>query len=263
MRIKHYIVTYNNEPMLDRAVRSILRTPTSHLREISIINNHSHFHLAPDLLQQVQVLHNQARPDFSTGHLARNWNQALLHGFASLHDPHADLVVCSQNDAAFRPGYLDALLRAHQTLDLITYGDGDNCVSYTPRAVRRVGLWDERFCNIGYQEADYFLRAALYLGDRCSINDPFHGRVHNPANPPVCEDTTSGYRRGDAHHKASAPFHAWSLQVFRRKWNVEPERWPAGIAEGARQTLESFVMYPYFEDAVETLAEQQYLLPAA
>jgi hypothetical protein len=44
----------------------------------------------------------------------------------------------------------------------------------TSNAVKQVGLFDERFCNIGLQEADYFLRCLLYNKDRSSLNDIEH-----------------------------------------------------------------------------------------
>ncbi|RYD61333.1 MAG: hypothetical protein EOP84_35870, partial [Verrucomicrobiaceae bacterium] len=119
MRIHHFIVTYRN-PIWEDCVRSILRTPTEHDRQISVINNHSDFHVPYDLQTLVGVYHNTLRADWSTGHLARNWNQALILGFGNLIQPHADIVVTSQNDSTFSEGYLDRLIAAHRDYDIIT-----------------------------------------------------------------------------------------------------------------------------------------------
>lgn len=259
MRIKHFIVTYNNNKMLEAAIESIFSTETDHERSVYVISNHSNDDYTGR--HPVVFLRNSTRPDFSTGHLSRNWNQALINGFVNLQDPDADLLILSQNDCIFENGYLDECIRLHQKHDLVTYGAGDNCVSYTVRAVARVGLWDERFCNIGYQEADYFLRAAIHLGDRASINDgEAHGRVHNPIDNPaaVVRPELRGFDRGDEAHIQSMRFHKQSYTFFIVKWGMQPQDWQDGYLD-AEQKVNNFIYYPYFENAVETLSEQRYL----
>ena len=90
----------------------------------------------------VLVLDNMRRPDWSTGHLARDWNQCLVNGaprgsvasatgrhvathrqvpprallragFGSLASPSADLVVCMQADNEVAPQFGAALLKLH------------------------------------------------------------------------------------------------------------------------------------------------------
>lgn len=260
MKIKHFIVTYKNALLLEQCIRSILNTDAGeHQREIFVINNHSQFSLPDDLGSRVSVIHNAARPDFSTGHLSRNWNQSLILGFESLTAPKADIVICSQNDSIFAPNYLSQLIARHATFDIITQGIGDNAVSYTPAGVRQVGLWDERFCNIGYQEADYFLRLAKYLRGKASINDVFHGRVLNPIPDIIITQGETGFKRGDPAHMASMAFHAHSRKMFLRKWNLrDPEKW-SDISSVAEQ-IDSYVLYPYFEKDVLTLRQQRFAI---
>lgn len=261
MRIKHYIVTYRNNDILDRCLRSIFSTETEHERIVYVIGNHTQDSIRPEW--PAIMLRNDLRPDFSTGHLSRNWNQALINGFVNLKNPDADLVIACQNDCEFAPDYLNNCIRLHERFDMVTYGEGDNCISYSPRAVARIGLWDERFCNIGYQEADYFLRAALYLGDRVSINDgAIHGRQFNPVPDveTVIRRVPTGCQRHDEHHMQSMHYHRQSQTVFRAKWgdNTPSEHWGSDFLN-SQQRIMNHIYYPYFERDVETLNEQQYL----
>lgn len=260
MKIKHYIVTYRN-PVWENCARTILRTPTGHEREIWVINNHSQFSMPDDLAGQVRVLHNQTRPDFSMGHLSRNWNQAIINGFVNLHQPDADIVIASQNDVQFQDGYLEPLIAAHQRFDIITSGDGDACVSYTARGVRRVGLWDERFCGIFFQEADYYLRIARFLGERGSVNDHGHKRLHNPIDLPLTLDQKFDLGQNSAIRQATVPALHHNSRMFYSKWHgIREWPWVPGLDPStAVQAIDSYIYYPYFEGAVETLGEQRYL----
>ncbi|SCX29515.1 hypothetical protein DSM25558_4725 [Agrobacterium sp. DSM 25558] len=260
MKIKHYIVTYKNDPMLAQAIESIFRTDTDHERQVFVIANHSADRYEGP--HPVVFLRNETRPDFSTGHLSRNWNQALIAGFVDLRNPSSDLLILSQNDCIFAPDYLEPLVANHEKYDLVTYGAGDSCISYSAAAVRRIGLWDERFCNIGYQEADYFLRAAKYHGPRVSINDGYHGRLYNALDTVenVITSTPSGFERNDASHIESSQYHRQSRNFFAAKWGVDykPQFWGADFLK-AEIKLNGPIFYPYFENAIETLQEQKYL----
>ena len=70
--------------------------------EVNIINNHSEFELNAEFVDKVNVIHNNTRPDWDTGNLARNWNEALLHGFKDLKNPDAKIVVTMQNDIVLK-----------------------------------------------------------------------------------------------------------------------------------------------------------------
>ena len=258
-KIKHYIVTYNNNEVLETCLRSIFATDAKqHERSVFVINNHSNIFIPNDLKSKVTVLDNQVRPDFSTGHLSRNWNQAIINGFVSIDKPDADIIICSQNDTEFGADYLEKIIHHHYSYDLVSYGGGDNCISYTPNAIRRVGLWDERFCNIGYQEADYFLRALKYLGDKASINDVEHSRIHNPVDNGAVLKTITGAGRGCEHNRASTHHHKQSDLMFKAKWGIQSHTWDDNTVY-AKEKILSFVLYPYFEFAIETLEEQRFL----
>jgi hypothetical protein len=271
MKIKQYIVTYNNELQINNCLKSILNGLSQtelNMLEINIINNHTNFNLHPDFIDRVNVLHNVLRPDFSTGHLSRNWNQAIINGFKDLNNPDCDVLITNQDDTKFQPNYINHLIEKHKEYDLIQMGHGDNLLSYTPTAIKRIGLWDERFCNIGFQEADYFLRAALYHTNKISLNDKMHARMFNELENNIIEYMPAGYQREEPYHKQSMQYHHFSLQVFIAKWGYSPVNvdnsaisWDNISAfENKKPLTTGFIFYPYFEKDIETLKEQNYLL---
>ena len=136
------------------------------------------------------------RPDFSTGHLSRNWNQAIIHGFKNLQNPDCDILIHSQNDVKFYKGWLEKIIKLHKTFDFFATGAGDCFCSYTPDAIRKVGIWDERYCGIGFQEADYFVRSVFHNPNKTCINDYGHNRMHNNLVPKM-----SNPRGFDAYEK--------------------------------------------------------------
>lgn len=262
-KIKIFIVTYNQPKLLNDCLESIfLKSNHQELSnvQIFIINNHSDFFIEEKFHDKVTVLHNTLRPDFSTGHLSRNWNQAIINGFADLNNPQCDILVTCQDDTVFSNHFISKIIKLHQDYDFVTVGAGDNFVSYTPNAIKRIGLWDERFCGIGYQERDYFVRAYKYHGEKSSINDPYHNIVHNPMDPndnPIIF-TPTGWQRNDDNHMNAYDVHVTSAQVFWLKWGDTS----GDVLEVIRERepkLPSFVMYPYFEKDVETLWEQKFL----
>ena len=137
---------------------------------------------------------------------------------------------------------------------------GDNFISYTPQAIRRIGLWDERYCGISSQEMDYFIRAFKYHREGSSINDYYHDLVLNPIDVSLnpIEMTETGFERQDENHLASINYHVVSAQVFVLKWPnlTRPIFETIGDLE---PQIPSFITYPYFEKDVETLIEQKFL----
>lgn len=259
-KIKIYIITYNGNNFLDKNLNSLFSSDVMQYNpQIYIINNHSHFYIDDKYKSKVNIMHNLLRPDFSTGHLSRNWNQCIINGFRDLNHPDCDIVMTCQVDTVFKSDWFSKLLNLHSQYSFIQYGIGDNLISYLPDAIRKIGLWDERFCNIGYQEGDMFLRALMYNKHRSCINDVAHGRVLNPTNlelivrpaQPMSED-----------HKKSFSWHSVSAAVFKRKYGrIDAHHWkPELINNPPKKTLnENYVYYPYFEKDVEDLYGKNYV----
>lgn len=263
MKIKQYIVTYNNSLQINNCLDSIfskLSKEELSVLEIYIINNHSNLEINKEYLNNITILNNDLRPDFSTGHLSRNWNQAIINGFKNLKNPDCDIVITNQDDTIFKENYINQIIELHNSFDLIQFGWGDNFISYTPNAIKRIGLWDERFCNIGYQEADYLLRAALYLKDKACINDFSHNRLFNDIEESkwVINIIPSGNARNESYHHSSSLFHSHSKYMFDFKWEVNPDRGFENIVN-LTPKINSFILYPYFEKDIETLKEQFFI----
>lgn len=270
MKIKQFIVTYNNNEILNNCLESLSTAFEKYSKdeyEVFIINNHTNFQIDEKFEKYVKVLHNQTRPNFSKGHLSRNWNESIIHGFVDLNNPDCDIVVTNQNDCEFDGDFIPNLIELHKTYNFIQFGAGDNFVSYTPESIKRVGLWDERFCNIGYQEADYFLRQMLYNKDGCSINDGKHLRNHNTIVNTIIKHTISGHDRGDESHLESKKYHTISEMVYTKKWGETPYNhatngWNYENLSIISPKIESFIYYPYFELGVnkEALELQKFVI---
>lgn len=265
MKVKVYITTYQNEKFLQANVESLLNSDLKEFdHEISVINNYTSFFGLQEFCEKsnVRVLHNVLRPDFSRGHLSRNWNQAIVDGFKDLSNPQCDVLVLCQNDSVFLQKWCQNLIRIHSDFDFISMGAGDQFHSYKANHIKKVGLWDERFCNIGYQEADYFIRSYLYNRERSSINDVRHKRQHNPIPQDfiVCSNDLVGSMRNDEHHISSLPYHAISRKILLQKWGGVEENWSEEVLSQlpAHSNIPSYVYYPYFEEKVEDLSLKGY-----
>lgn len=259
MKIKLYIVTYNRENLLNETLKSIFNSKILFDLDITIINNHSNFKINEDFLSKVNILHNSLRPDFSTGHLSRNWNQAIINGFKDLNNPDCDIVITCQDDTVFETNWLNKLVNYHKYYNFITQGGGDCFCSYTPEAIKNIGLWDERFCNIGYQEADYFFRAVIYNKQKSSINDELHIRKFNPVGNFIFKSTPD--HKYDEAHTKSMEHHTITKALFFKKWGLEPGPWSEKhFNYTSKSLIENYIMYPYFEKNILNLSEKNYFI---
>jgi len=257
MKIKAYFVTYKNNDELNKTLMSFKESGiTNYDYEINIVNNASDYPVVvSDFFGlKYRIIKNETRPSFSTGHLARNWNECLIDGFRDPENPDCDIVILSQNDNTFHPNVIDMLVEAHKKYSFIQNGAGDSFHSYTIDSVKKVGLWDERFCGIGFQEGDYLLRQVLFNKENSSITDVVHNRMHNELNFNIidyCKPT--GFMRSDIHHHASLKYHFVSGDLFMLKWKGNESR-DCPWQYWDEQSLNRFyidrpqhILYPYFE----------------
>lgn len=265
MKIKVYIVTFKNEPLLRNNIDSLLDSDlTSYDYSITVVNNYSsHFGLTSYCQERnISVLQNHLRPSFSTGHLSRSWNQCLLHGFKSLQTPDSDIVVLVQDDSLFLSKWCSYVVEKHNTYDFIGMGAGDQFHSYKPNHLKQVGLWDERFCGIGYQEYDYFIRSFLYNRNRVSINDPKHARVYCPIDNLIISDADEfiGGMRGDTRHIDAIKYNHISKSILLAKWGESIDRLSKDIGWNpeleylstlSASKIANFIYYPYFEKDID------------
>jgi hypothetical protein len=265
VKTKLFIVTYDAVNQLHDNLVSLFNSDyiTNPENEIYIINNHSNFLINSQFSDRVKVLHNQTRPDFSTGHLSRNWNQALIHGFKNLSSPDSDLVITAQDDTTYEPNFYSRLLYHHEKYTFISSGAGDQLCSYTCEAVKNIGIWDERFCNIGFQEADYFLRARLYNSHKSSINDECHHREWNTINEKLVTRPQEPDGKFLPRSLSSFLYHDISLKFFEKKWHVTAAFWDHPqfeflLAKEKMPHIETYVTYPFFEKDLYNHKEKGY-----
>ena len=179
--MKLYIITYNRPKALNETLENLDHTDFT--GNTIIINNHPNFQIASKFAKRVHVLHNMVRPDCSMGNLSENYNQAIIHGFKSLQKPDTDIVVHIQDDCILHKNWCSYLKFLHKTYTFVVGKYGDNIVSYTPEAIKKIGLWDENFCGIQHKEADYWIRALIWNKEKSSINDVLHNRLLNSIIP--------------------------------------------------------------------------------
>ena len=299
MKIKVFIVTYNNDEVLANNISSLRNSDLmNHDYEIYVINNYGVMknRYGPN----VKILNNSCRADFSTGHLSRDWNTALIEGFRDLNNPDCDFVVCCHNDTVFYQNWVEYLISLHEKYTFIQFGRGCGFMSFTINAVKTIGLWDERFCNIGFHEADYFVRAMLYNREKTTLNDgwlsidgkedlefrkridnkevkeiPSHlieqtacnqWRVLNPEENKIFDINYSSASSNKSAHLKSRRYHAQSSHLFESKWgkNVPAVNWYYFDDEWkktATPLISSNIYYPFFEINMpqKTLETQKYL----
>lgn len=263
MKIKLYITTYCNSDDLTLNLKSIFSSnKIDHDLQIFIINNNSQFFLPDDIVNRIHIMHNVCRPDFSTGHLSRNWNQSIINGFKNILNPDCDILIHCQDDTIFMPDWCDNLISLHEKYSFIQMGVGDNLCSYLPDAIKKIGLWDERFCGIGFQEADYFMRARIHNSEYSCINDYFHGRIHNPTDLKICERAEPIIVDGKVNHSVfhieSTKYHNINKNLFYKKWGTAPEQWNSNIP--INSLIENYIFYPYFELNIPNLEEKNYFI---
>lgn len=268
--IKVYIVTYRRPEVLNSTLDRLFNHTDFQAipdTEVNIINNHSEFVLNEEFVGKVNVIHNNTRPDWDTGNLAQNWNQALLHGFVNLNNPAAKIVTTMQNDIVLDSSWATNLLKLHQKYTFVTGQLGDNIVSYRPEAVKKIGMWDERFITPANKEADYYIRALIYNKEKSMINDTIHGRLLNSHDALPLD--TSEYRGGEQSWRDmktnDISKEGWyhTSQIFYWKWKdtwkTQPAyegwltRWPKEFVNNPPNppTVPSFVQYYYFEKDIE------------
>ena len=264
--LKVFIVTYRRKDILNKTLDILFNKtdfPLIPNTEVNIINNHSDFYLSEEFADKVNVIHNNTRVDWDTGNLARNWNEALIHGFKDLNNPDAKIVTTMQNDIVLHPNWATNLLKLHQKYTFITGQLGDNIVSYRPEAVKKIGMWDERFLTPGNKEADYYIRALIYNKEKSMIGDMVHRRTLN-AHDYLPLDT--GEYPDWLEIKSNEVWdEAWyhTTQIFYWKWkdtwHTQPSyngwlvNWSKEFVDNppSPPTVPSFVQYYEFENNIE------------
>lgn len=265
MKIKIFIVTWQDENALHNNLSTLFagfQFAQDVDIHVNIINNHTNFKIHKSFESHVNIIHNRATPDFATAMLARMWNTALIHGFKNLNEPDCDIVVTAQDDTVWNYDWIPNLKKVMKEFTFYADDAGDLVCAYRPEAVKKIGMWDERF-HYGFGEGDYFLRAIKYNADKSTINDFSHARVWNPtlhlAKRPQPDD--SRYNEQSRSHQYRGL--SWANFLYKWRYTEMEGRWPDNIEEMVltTPTIPSIILYPYFEMNVENLKEKGYIVP--
>jgi len=291
------IITYNNESCLNENVESLLNSDLVNSGKydwyIEIINNHSNFNLWPEFTNRVVVHHQTLRPDWDpNGYFTRDCNSALVRSIKDLNNPSNDQIIILQDDVIVRPDFMEKLVDRHNSgIEFIMSGIGDALNSWLPSAVKKIGLYDERF-HTGFHEGDYILRSIQKLGLQCSIGDIAHGRTWNmtdvgkfhisnnqgdrdtpDASDPInrtraesdlviCPPFTQIQLENVQYRKGTV----WHLPVWEAKWGKEntfynwTEEFKHNVIPTLKQKMPNFIRYPYFEKDIDGLMQEVYEL---
>ena len=100
-----FIVTFKLHDRARSLVENLLKSDLVDFSfEITVINNFGTFSYPTDVTifsdhaDSLSVINSYSRPEFSWGHLAHDWNVAVLQGIVDLDNPISDIVVCLQGD---------------------------------------------------------------------------------------------------------------------------------------------------------------------
>lgn len=264
MKIKVFIVTYNCD-LIYNNIESLLNSDlVDNNYSINVVDNYCQNKNLIEFCEdkKINLLQNKLRPSFSTGHLSRSWNQCIINGFKDLNNPDCDILVLCQDDNLFFSDWCSEMVNHHNAYEFISMGGGDQFHSYKPEHIKKVGLWDERFCNIGYQEYDYFIRSYIYNKDKSSINDRLF-RCHNKIDCKILSDDDNliGAGRKDKRHIDSVKYHDISKNILINKWGQESVSCEFNFFDRIeRSNIQNYIYYPYFEKDIYDLKGKNYLI---
>ena len=181
--IKIFIITYNNDLVLNNALESLFASDFTNYEntQVNIINNYSSININERFTKDynINIINNETRADYFNPNLSQNHNQAIIHGFKDLKNPESEIVIHTHNDIVFTKDWVHQLLKCTEKYNIIFGSLGDQFVAYKAEGIKRVGLWDENFPGLVHNECDFMLRSILFNSEKTYINDLMHDRTFN------------------------------------------------------------------------------------
>lgn len=260
--IQIWIVTYNNPVLLKDNLDSLFSSdadPSTY--KVNIINNFGLVFTLPEEYKDRVIVHHQTlRPDWSSGHLTKDWNAAIVNGFVDLNNPWCDQLILCQDDTLWKQNWQSTLNKIHKKYNLYIANDGDGFISMTADAVKKVGLFDERFSVISHHDADFILRAYLWNRDQTTCNDRSHGRQFNETELVVERWRENEKYQNLMRSRALDYTGSVSLVMWQYKWGKTKFRnWHLNPPEVTTPLVATPITYPYFEKGIEKTREKGYL----
>ena len=283
-----FIVTYKTEKLLEENIQSILDSDIKKFVNnftITVINNyHEKFDIEKKINSYgVKVIHNYLRSCDMKGHLARNWNESIIMGFGSVNNPKNDIVVLCQDDTKFKENWVENLLKHHidHGYEWVSNGCGDQFQSFFGTShIKKVGLYDERFNSIQFQEGDYYFRSLIYNESKVSILCWCHNWVYNALGDEKeriwlvdVGSTYCGYRRRtNEEGKSDWRYSQGNWDFFLHKWGITeddklviggPKTWENSLYKKIKErgnisAIKNIMFYPFFEKDCE-LGDKNYI----
>jgi len=261
MKIRIYIVTYKKNEILNQNLASLWRSISKNsIDRVTIISNHPDVRIdTENQRENLHVIINSTRANNSWGNLAKDWNFGIIDGFRNWQNPEfVDWVLLAQNDVQWKEGWISKLEESSH-LDFISQPRGDQVLAITIKAIREIGFFDERFSTLHYQEADYFIRSIIHLGDRSSINDDHKfGSSWNPVGSFIILPTYSGIEESENMH--TMRFHPEFGGLLMKKWSFDEYHQSHQFEKIGKQRLHYFKnlpheynWYPFFWDKSPSL----------
>lgn len=167
-----YIVTYKKNDVLNKNIASLYQNACDTTEfDVTILANHPDIRLETENQHDnLRIVYNTTRSMDAWGNLSKDWNWCMLDAFERWDNPpQTKYCILCQNDVEWAENWQENL-RQCKDFDFISQPLGDQLLVVTIEALKKVGFFDERFTTLHYHEEDYFLRTALKLGARASIN---------------------------------------------------------------------------------------------
>jgi hypothetical protein len=269
MKITIYVITYKNDKILNEWLLASLANSNYPKDKICLhIQNNFSDKVVIDKEFETYVNyihHNTIRLSRSFGHLSRDWNHGIMNGFVDLNKPRSDMVMLLQNDTKLTSDWYEKTCDVMQDNYFVSFGAGDQCMIIRPECVKKVGMIEERFCSLSWQEYDYFLRCILRIPMKTSINDEYHQRLHRPLNY-LCpiKKTETGMERKENYFLAGT--HYESENFLKKKWPCR-DMWGESswllakkISQSGAPLVPMYIMYPYFEKDIDQSVYKQWSL---
>jgi hypothetical protein len=290
-----FIVTYKTEDFLKENIKSILDSDIKKFVNnftITVINNyHKKFDIEKEIKSYgVRVIHNYLRSCDMKGHLARNWNESIIMGFESVNNPKNDIVILCQDDTKFKQNWFENLLKHHidHGYEWVMNGCGDQFQSFLGTShIKKVGLYDERFNSIQWQEIDYQIRSIIYNEYKVSISDWCHNCFYNALGTEkdrvwlveIGEKYCGYRRRTNDQGKSDWRYAEANMDFWIQKWGLNK---PHGVdcdsvvirngclhdpslslyrkikSNGNKTVIKNTMLYPFFERECD-LGDKNYI----
>lgn len=250
MKIKVYIVTYKKDDILNKNLETLWCSICNAQNiEVTVLSNYPECNvLEKNRRSNLRIVYNATRMPHAWGYLSRDWNYCILDGFKTWRNPEeVDWVVMAQNDVTWVQDW-DVWLGNNKDYDFISQPRGDQSMAINIEAVKKIGFFDERFTTISCQEQDFFRRALLKLGNRCSINDDHPGFLFGTMQFPnvITNNTYSGFCEHDDTLHTEKTLNE-SILFLLEKYNCKTHRSLVKSLQ-LRPVLEEIDWYPFFWD---------------